>query len=299
VVDKVDTHPVDRRIAALAADQHGVIATRQLVALGLSRQAAEKRVRAGRLHRVHRGVYAVGHECLTRNGRFLAAVLTFGEGAVLSHASAALLWELFRSEPRHVEVTVPGTGGRTRRPGMTVHRGAVAESERAVVDGIPATSPVRTLIDLADVLPRRALERALDQAAYQRLDLSGLEPRHGRRGAGKLARVLAEHQIGTTLTRSKLEELFLALCRREGLPRPSVNRRIEGHEVDFSWRRRRLIVETDGHAAHGTRGAFERDRVRDAQLTVAGWRVLRVTYRRLVVEPEAAARQLRELLGGR
>jgi very-short-patch-repair endonuclease len=166
----------------------------------------------------------------------------------------------------------------------------------AMRDGIPLTSPARTLIDLADVVPRRALERAIDEAHYLGLDLAGLPPRRGRRGFGVLASVLREHQPGSTRTRSGVEERMLALCRREGLPRPRVNSLIEGYEADFSWADQRLIVETDHRQSHSTPGAFERDRLRDADLMVAGWRVLRVTDRRLKTEPRAVARQLRALL---
>jgi hypothetical protein len=214
MVGKLDTHPLDRPIAALAGRQYGLITRRQLMALGLSRQAVDKRVRAGRLHRVHRAVYAVGHPRLTKHALYLAAVLTCGQGAVVSHTSAAQLWRLpCRSESR-VHVTVPGRGGRVARQRILVHRAGLERSEVASVDGIPVTSPGRTLVDLADSQPGRALERALDEAAYLGLDLTGLEPRHGRRGAGVLGSVLREHRPGTTLTRSRLEEKFSRCGRR-------------------------------------------------------------------------------------
>jgi very-short-patch-repair endonuclease len=194
-------------------------------------------------------------------------------------------------------VTVPRPGGRVNRPGIALHRAAITGAEVINAEGTPITSPCRTLVDLADTSSRRTLERALDEAAYLRLDLSDLEPRHGRRGSGLLAQVLADHKPGTTLTRSQLEERFLALCRREGLQTPEVNKRVDGYEVDFLWRRQRLVVETDGRAAHGTGAAFERDRVRDAALTAAGWRVVRVTHRRLTHEPEGVVTLIRSLLG--
>jgi predicted transcriptional regulator of viral defense system len=296
MVGKLDTHPLDGQIAELARRQYGVVTRAQLHDVGLSRQAVDKRVRAGRLHRVHRGVYAVGHARLTKHARYLAAVLACGEGAVLSHASAAELWRLPCPPERSVHVTVPGRGGRAARNGIVVHRAALPEDEMTKVDGIPVTTPVRTVIDLADTSPRRTLERALDEAAYLRLDLSGLKPRPGRRGAGLLATVLAEHTAGTTRTRSELEELLLDLCHTHRLPRPEVNGHVLGYEIDFLWRPQRLVVETDSVAAHGTRAAFERDRVRDADLTAAGWRVVRITYRRLATSPDAVARLLRRLL---
>jgi very-short-patch-repair endonuclease len=128
------------------------------------------------------------------------------------------------------------------------------------------------------------------------LDVSGLRPRRGRRGGAVLTRVLAHHRAGSTLTRSDVEERMLALCRRCGLAAPPVNTKIEGYTVDFAWREQRLIAETDGWQAHGTRQAFERDRRRDADLTVAGWRVLRITWKHLQDEPRAVATQLKLML---
>jgi very-short-patch-repair endonuclease len=284
-------------VARLAARQHGVLSRAQLVKLGLSEAAIATRVRTGRLHRVHRGVYAVGHPLLTGHGRFMAAVLACGKAAVLSHGSAALVWGLPWPDPGRVHVTIPPPGGRAPRALVVVHRARLGQGEATRRHRIPVTSPSRTLVDLADVGRSRALERALDEASYLRLDLSGLRPKRGRKGSGLLARVLADHQPGSTLTRSQLEERFLSLCRAHGLAPPGVNRRIEGYEVDFAWREPRLIVETDGHAAHGTRAAFERDRVKDAELTTAGWRVVRVTHRRLADQPEAVLAQLVRLLG--
>jgi hypothetical protein len=146
------------------------------------------------------------------------------------------------------------------------------------------------------VLPRRQLARALDEAAYLRLDVSGLQPRPGRRGSGMLAQLLAAHEPGTTRTRSQLEERMLGLCHRFGLPTPEVNATIEGHEADFVWPEERLLAETDGWAAHGTRTAFERDRRRDADLLAAGWRMLRISHERLGREPDWVAERIAEAL---
>jgi very-short-patch-repair endonuclease len=162
--------------------------------------------------------------------------------------------------------------------------------------GIRLTTPGRTLIDLADVLTLRGLERAVDQADYLRLDCTGLRPLPGRRGCGRLQRVLTEHDPGSTVTRSGLEEAFLSLCRRKALPQPDVNADVEGHLSDFVWRSERLIVETDSRRAHTTVAAFEADRLRDANLLTEGWRVLRVTDRRLENQPDEVAAQLRRLL---
>jgi very-short-patch-repair endonuclease len=296
---KIDKHSVDRRVLAVARRQHGVVTRAQLEELGLDKRAIGRRVRWAWLHRVHRGVYAVGHDRLTTRGRFLAAVLACGPGAALSHQSAAVLWGLRPERGPRIDVTVPTTGGRKRRGAMIVHRSPLSDHEVTVRDGVPVTTVVRTLIDLADMLSRRGLERAIDEAAYLRLDLDGLEPRRGRRGYGVLSCVLAEHEAGSTWTRSELEERLLALCRRSSLPIPEVNAQVAGYEVDFVWRDAQLIVETDGWRGHGTRGAFERDRIRDAALTAADWRVVRLTQRRLEREPEAVAKQLARLLAAR
>jgi very-short-patch-repair endonuclease len=293
---KLVEDPLDQRIAGMATRQHGVISRAQLLAIGAGSSAIGRALEAGRLHRVHRGVYAVGHPLLTRHGRFMAAVLACGEGAVLSHGSAALLWGLPWPDSARVHVTVPTPGGRATRRLLVVRRASLELAEISRRHRIPVTSPSRTLIDLADERRRRPLERALDEAAYLRLDLSGLRPVHGRRGSGLLAEVTTQHIPGSTRTRSHLEERFLAFSRRHRLPRPEVNARIEPHEVDFLWREQRAIVETDGHAAHGTRAAFERDRVKDAELTAAGWRVVRITERRLLIQPQAVAAQLFRLL---
>jgi very-short-patch-repair endonuclease len=241
---------------------------------------------------VHLGVYAVGHLSVTQHGRFMAAVLACGEGAALSHFSAAVLWAMVRDRRWPIHVT---SETRRRVSGLRVHW-APLEGERVRRAGIVVTTPARTLIDLADVAPRRLLERAIDEADFLRLDVTGLAPRHGRRGHRVLASVLAVHEPGSTRTRNDFEEAFLTLCDQNGFPRPEVNVPIEGYECDFVWRDIWLIVETDGGAAHGTRKALERDPVRDARLTVAGWRVIRVTYRRLFREPEAVANAVRELL---
>jgi very-short-patch-repair endonuclease len=241
-------------------------------------------------------VYAEGHPRLTLQGRFLAAVVACGDRAVLSHRSAAALWGVLPEGGPRIDVTVPSTSGRSRRGAMIVHRSPLGAHEVTRKDGIPVTTPARTVLDLAAVVSRRELERAIDEAAYLRLDLSGLEPRRGRRGGAAIARVLDEHRAGATRTRSELEERVLALCRRAGLPAPEVNASVEGFTVDFAWRAQQLIVETDGWQAHGTRAAFERDRRRDARLTAAGWRVLRLTWRRLRDEPGEVGRELGLLL---
>jgi hypothetical protein len=286
---KAPEHPPDQRIAELARRQHGIVSRAQLVALGVSEAAIDGRVRRGRLHRVHQAVYVVGYPTLTRNARFMAAVLACGKGAALSHFSAAVLWGMLNDGGGAIHVTA---AGRRRRPGLVLHEAGLSGEEVKKRAGIAVTAPARTLIDLADVAPRRTLERAIDEAEFLRLDCTGLAPRHGRAGCGLLMSVLAEHRPGSTRTKSHLEELFIALCDEHGLPRPEVNVYVEGYECDFVWREQRLIVETDGGAAHGTRKAKRRDPVRDAVLMIAGWRVWRLSYEQLLRHPGMVAEQL-------
>jgi very-short-patch-repair endonuclease len=288
--------PLERRIGELAARQHGVVSRADLLRLGIGENAIDARVKSGRLWRVHRGVYAVGRPTLTTNGRFTAAVLSCGPGAALSHFAAGALLSVLPERGPRIDVTVPRGGQRRRRGAVIIHRADLPETDITTKHGIPVTTPARTLIDLADVLPRRRLERALDEAAYLRLDLSDLRPRRGRRGAGMLAEVLRRHEPGATRTRSQLEERMLTLCGSRRLPTPEVNISIEGYEADFVWRDQRLIVETDGWGAHGTRSAFERDRLRDADLLAAGWRVLRISHARLERDPDWVAKRIAQAL---
>ena len=223
----------------------------------------------------------------------MAAVLACGDGAALSHFSAAVVWGILQAEGQPIHVTAEK---RRRVRGVVVHESRL-EGERVRRLGIVVTTPARTIVDLADVVPRRRiLERAIDEAEYLRLDCSGAAPRSGRKGSGLLSSLLAVHEPGSTRTRSDLEEMFLALSDSSGFPRPEVNCGIEGYECDFVWRDQRLIVETDGGAAHGTRRAKERDPVRDADLQLAGWMVIRVPYVRLLNAPDRVAAQVGRVL---
>ena len=296
------TAAVDRRIADLAARQHGVVGARQLLALGLGRGAIEHRVRAGRLHRLHRGVYAVGHPRIASKGRYMAAVLACGPDAVLSHVSAADLWELLDSSASSVHVTVPSGGGRGRREAIVLHRSrGLSEDEVTVHDGFPITSVARTLLDLAATIAPGPLKRAVERSLIvRRFDLRAVRAvlaRHANsRCTRSLSEIVANLHDEPSLTRSELEGFFRDLCDEHSLPRPQINQVVEGLTVDFLWSDHRLIVETDGRAVHGTPAAFERDRARDAKLMVAGYRVVRFTYRQIVHEPETVARTLLALL---
>lgn len=288
-----------RALADLAARQHGVVALRQLPALGWTPGAVRVALDAGRLHSLHRGVYAVGHRRLTTRGRWMAAVLACGPGALLSHRSAAALWGLIPAPDALPEVLVS-----TRphhRPAVRLrYTRSVDFEDRAVRDGIAVTSVPRTLLSLAGTRRGQGLERAIAEA--ERLRLFDLDPvielleRSRRRPGSRRLRNAIRSYEEPEMTRSELERRFLQLARSAGLPRPAVNASVAGHEVDMLWPRHRLIVELDGYEYHRTRAAFERDRRRDEDLKVAGYQVIRLTARRLAEEPAMAIGRLGALL---
>lgn len=286
-----------------AADRHSVLSRGELMGLGLSRGAIEHRLAVGRLHQLHRGVYAVGHPRVSLRGRWRAAVLAAGPGAALSHRSAAALWGIRPQSGGRIEVTA----GARRQPGgpVTVHRRRLPGDETAIIDGIRVTSVSRTLLDLAEVLSAVAVERAINEAEMLRLcaepPIDVLLARYPhKRGSGTMRALIARGRIGQTLLRSELEERFLALIDRSGLPRPLLNATVRtgvrAFECDCVWEAARLAVELDGHASHATRGGFERDRHRDRALQLAGWRVVRITWRQFHEEPGAITADLRTLL---
>src|SRR3954447_22671611 len=298
------TAPLDRRLAELAARQHGVVASRQLRALGLGARGERHRVAAGRLHRMHRGVYAVGHTRVSPDGYAMAAVLAVGPGAVLSHRSAAALWGIRRSARARHEVT---TTARRRPAGIDVHTARRLDPEDVTQHrGVPTTTVPRTLVDLADRLPVDPLATALHEAEVLRLfDRSALEAAigraTGRRGLTQLREALREPDAGRT--RSELERAFLRLCRDAGLPRPEVNATlfIDGRLVDGDalWRQEKVIVELDGAAVHATSRAFHADRRRDTALIADGYVVARLTWHRVTAERRRTADELRRILAVR
>jgi very-short-patch-repair endonuclease len=294
---------VDREIAGLARRQHGVVSARQLAALGLPQQAVAHRAAAGRLHRVHHGVYAVGHPVLGIRGHWMAAVLACGPGAALSHASAAALWDLRRSAAGIVDVTARRTG--RKRPGLRIHRPrTLPPDETTTHEGIPTTTPARTILDLAGALSPTRLNRLLDQAEILELTdypaLAAIARAHpGHHGATKLERALHTHYAGATLTNSDLEVRFLELCRSRGLPMLLVNADLAGKQIDFLFADARLVVEVDSWRYHKTRHAFENDRARDVLTLRAGYRTLRFTDRRLEREPHGVAEAIAAVLADR
>jgi very-short-patch-repair endonuclease len=299
--------PPDRGqvIAEVAGKQHGVIARRQLANIGLDRFAIRRRMFAGLLHPVHGGwVYAVGRNPLTRTGRYLAAVMACGSKAVLSHRSAADLWGIRPTDTR-LEVTVPELDREIAD--IEIHRSRILTPEDiSVRDGIPVTSVARTLLDLSAVVRAADLEVAVDRAERLGLfDLTAvvdvLERARGRRGARTLRRTVAAYRLSTQ--KSELERRLKRLLETAAdIPSPLFNAVVQGetalHEVDAYWPRHRLAVQVDGFEFHRTRRDRERDAVSDADLELAGHRVIRLTWDETTIHTERTLRRVRLALGG-
>jgi predicted transcriptional regulator of viral defense system len=285
-------------LAELAARQHGVVATRQLAALGYGRNAVAKAANVGRLHRVHRGVYAVGHRRLTWHGRCMAAVLA-SHPSVASHLSAAWLWGLLRSRPEGVHVT-----RRSPRPRMrpfVVHTADLAPADLTRRDGIPVTSLSRAILDMAVTSRPRTVGRHIQLADdLQVFDLREmhdlLERSKGHRGRAKVRAALETYDERPVFTRSGLERRFLEVVREAGMPEPAMNRFVAGFEIDAWWEAERFGVELDVYETHGSRLSFEEDRVRDDELLLAGIETTRVTGPRLDREPDAVVESVRRHL---
>ena len=274
---------------SLVRRQHGVITRDQLLALGFSVREIKTRIANGRLHPLWRGVYAVGRPTVGREGYWLAAVFACGPHAVLSHGSAAALWGVGEHEPSSLEVSVPWHLQR-RRPGIrTYRRTHLDEADITRHRGIPVTSPIRTLIDLAPRLRPAQLERATNEAANRDLVSpdalrAALHERAGQRGVPRLRHVLDRRTF--RLTDSKLEQLFLALAQRAGLSVPETRVWLNGFRVDFYFAGLGLVVEADGLRYHRTPAQQARDRLRDQAHTAAGLTPLRFTHEQVRYEPD-------------
>jgi hypothetical protein len=273
-----------------------VVTLGQLKLAGLTASGVRNRVRAGRLYPVHRGVYAVGHSRLTGYGRTMAAVLAYGPRAVASHRTAGGLQGLREDNSPRTDISLPLQSARSRT-GIHAHASPTLRPQDVTKrHGIPCTTVARTLLDLPDVVPRRQVERALEQAEIMRVfDLDELQDvldrANGRHGAGVLRDLLAELDDEPGLTANDLEDRFLELCRNAGLPPPAVNQWLKVDDgppikADFVWTTERLIVETDGWGSHGTRHGFESDRRRDQRARLAGWEPVRFTRRQVLTEPD-------------
>lgn len=300
---QLPTEIFEREMERLARGQYGVVGRGKLLQLGMGRRGIVRRLEQRRLHVVHRGVYVVGVRRISRRGRWMAAVLACGEGAMLSHGSAARLWQLMPPATERVDVTQ--SGRRARRDGIVAHRAEIPEDERAVVDAIPVTSPFRTVFDLAAVLTLRELERIWHEAEVRglrdRVSLPMLLERYpGRRGARNL-RSLLEDLEPVGFTRNDFEEAFRVLIADRGFRRPRMNAdlALRGRifQVDALWDEERVTIELDSRSVHGTKKKFESDRLRDRILVAEGYRTVHVTWRQLRDEPEEIVADLRLALG--
>jgi hypothetical protein len=297
----------DRRVAELAASQHGMVGREQLRALGLSSSAIGRKVDAGRLHVIYRGVYAVGHTAITRQGRWMAAVLAAGDGAVLSHQSATALWGIWGSGAGETHVTVP----RKTRSQRSIRRhfSTLPGDERTVLAGIPTTTAARAVLDLAAVKGEAAAESALREMEYFRIygpvSLPALLERYPRHKGTPIVRVCLERlddDPGGRI-RSDLEELFLPFLDANQIPRPRLNAWLsiddDRFQVDCFWPDAKLIGELDGFKSHGTKRAFRKDRRRDRRLGARGYQVVRITEDQLLAEPRELAADLLALIYNR
>ena len=298
--------PRPERLAALAeraTRQWGVVSISHLYELGFTKPAVGRMVAAGRLHRVYRGVYAVGHRSLPLHARVMAAVLAAGPRAVASHSTAAWLHEIRRGHRGWIHVTVEGDGRRRRR-GFRLHlTRELHEEDVTEVGRIPCTSLARTLLDEADILDRKQLERRIEEAERREvLDGRTLDRvcarANGRRAVTKLRAAREVVAPEPPKTRSDLELDFRDFCRAHGIPEPAFNAWIVGQEVDAAWLEQKVAVELDSYEYHRGRAAFERDRERSSALAAAKWRPIRVTGRRMERDAERLADEVQRLLAG-
>jgi predicted transcriptional regulator of viral defense system len=299
-------HPADVGLGRLAVAQNGVVTLGQLEELGLTEDAIVKRVARGRLHRIHQRVYSLTPGVMTERGKFMAAVLACGPGAVLSHRSAAYLWGLVDSWEEPIDVTAPNRRGRSP-DGVAAHRdGSLQPIDKTSLYGIPCTGVARTLLDFAGAAPDWEVRKAVAQAeVLQVLDKSKLRAllrrSRRRRGVARLRLILDTIHPQTKRTRSELERLFLELCANHKVPEPEVNVWLPApngrrYQADFLWRDHRFIVEADSRRFHDTDSAFVADRKRQQQLELAGWRVSRCTWEEVEREPRRLALTVNGLL---
>jgi putative AbiEi antitoxin of type IV toxin-antitoxin system len=284
----------DKLLADLATRQQGVVSTRQLAQLGFSSSAIDRAVRRGRLRRVYRGVYFVGHERFDWQCRCAAAVLAV-EPAVASHFSAAWLWGLLKSRPETIHLTTPSR--RHQRRGFILHRAPLDLADKSELEGIPVTALGRTYLDLAALSGAERVGRYLERGEdLQIFDLGEVERAlsraRGHPGRGPLRRALAIYRDDPAFIRSGVEERFRELMRASGLPMPAANFNIAGMELDAYWERERFAVELDVFATHGSRAAFERDRQREDDLQLLGIEVIRITDTRLEQEPQGVLQRV-------
>jgi very-short-patch-repair endonuclease len=298
---------IDRAIAALAGAQYGVVSHAQLIKLGLGEAAIQWRLRVGRLHRVYRGVYLVGHRAAPDRAAEMAALLACLPDAQISHRSSARLWRMLRFSPwaAAVDVTVVGRGIHGQE-GLRIHAvSSIDPCDVAALGPLVVSSPARTVLELASVLSTGGLESVIAEGLRREPPLFTLDDladqiarNPGKRGVARL-RQASQPDGGPQYTHEGAERRLLALMRTHDLPAPESNATVNGLEVDFVWRSARLIVEVDSHRFHLDPIAFERDRLRDAELAAVGYLVIRITWRQLTTTPEAVAARIRHILASR
>lgn len=285
-------------VAALATRQHGVVSTAQLLALGLTKSTIDRWVQDGRLHRLHRGVYAVGHTALRWQASDVAAVLVAGEGAALSHASAAAWWAIRPRTHGKVHVTVPTANGRRRHRGIALHRsGALHANEVTQHEGLQVTTVARTLLDYAGTQPRHLVDRAVEVAVSRRLvhaDVHDVIAAHPKApGRRMLTELLKYHGDDPHWRQSDFEAYIIDICRTHGIPLPQTNVPLLGEVVDAYWPDHQVVAEPDGMSVHGTRAAARRDRAKDAARIAHGIITVRITDEQAQQDGRAVAAAIR------
>jgi predicted transcriptional regulator of viral defense system len=302
-------HGVDIAVGNLAVAQNGAVTLEQLEGLGLSRSAIHQREEAGRLHRIHQRVYSLTPEVMTERGRFMAAVLACGPGAVLSHRSAAYLWGLVETWKEPIDVTAPNRRGRSPE-GVAAHRdGSLQPIDKTSLHGIPCTTVARTVLDFTAVAPEWEARKVVAEAEVLRIldkdRLRALLKRsRRRRGVARLRLILDTIHPQTERTRSELEHLLLEALARATVPQPEVNVWLPApdgrrYQADFLWRDAKRIIEADSRRFHDTDSAFVSDRKRQQQLELAGWRVSRCTWEEVEREPRRLVLTIQGLLAQR
>jgi very-short-patch-repair endonuclease len=279
--ESVNTPPsIEAVLAAIARRQHGLLKVAQLLAAGLSHATILKWVRRGRLHRIHRGVYSLGHAGLSRAGHFLAAVFAGGEGAALSHLSAAELCRVGRRRAARIHVVTPHQRRSTSE--IQFHRAnRLHPRDVTTRNGIPVTSMARLLVDLTDVLTAHQLANVIHEAAFRGhfsvlATRDAMQRANGRRNLHVLEKALRLNAEGSAGTKSRHEDAFLALIQPSGICEPRVNTQLHGFEVDCHWPELKLVVEVDG-SGHGRERTQRDDAHEDRMLRAAGYTVLRFT----------------------
>ena len=280
--------PPSPELWGLAYRQHGVVSRRQLLELGLHPQAIKHRLAKGRLHPLWRGVYAVGRPQVSRHGRWMGAVLACGPAALLSYESAAGLWQIRAPAAAPIDVSTRDRATRSRKGIRTHRRARLPADETSMRFGIPVTSPLQTLLDLATLLPAEQLEAAVNEADKRDLTApealrAALAAHTGRSGVAVLRNLLDRRTF--TLTDSELERRFLPLARDAGLPAPQTGAHVNGFKVDFFWPELGLVVETDGLRYHRTAAQQAKDGLRDQRHSAAGLTPLRFTHAQVRFEP--------------